>query len=118
MNHTASDFKAEETLTVYAGPGCITVNAKCPGSFRGGTCSISLIPGKFWYVNRVLVDADYRGKGVGSKMLQAAIKAVKEQGGNEIVVEPGGYDADPERQKNFYLRNGFVKKEDYYVYGK
>lgn len=63
-----------------------------------------------WWVARVLVtDPADRGKGLGSQVLQAALRAilVPTAGMARVIVAPGGYDNDQERQRRFYAKNGF-----------
>lgn len=62
-----------------------------------------------WWVARVLVSKPKnRGKGYGSQVLQAALKAVMEKtnGMGRVIVTPGGYD-DDKRKFSFYVKNGF-----------
>jgi GNAT superfamily N-acetyltransferase len=62
-----------------------------------------------WWVARVLVSKPgNRGKGYGSQVLQAALKAVmaRTDGRGRVIVAPGGYDND-NRKFLFYLKNGF-----------
>lgn len=62
-----------------------------------------------WYVSRVMVNLKHRGKKIGSLMLNKIIDEIKSRPdkGN-IVVFPGGYSEDLEKQMNFYKKNGFV----------
>jgi len=62
-----------------------------------------------WWVARVLVSKpEDRGKGYGSQVLQAALKAIMEKTGGvgRVIVAPGGYDND-DRKFTFYVKNGF-----------
>jgi GNAT superfamily N-acetyltransferase len=62
----------------------------------------------FWWISRVNVPEGLRGKGIGSKLLQEALKEMKKcPASKAIIVYPGGYDSDPEKQANFYVKNGF-----------
>ena len=66
-----------------------------------------------WYVSRVIVKEDQRGKGIGSKLLNMLIDEIKSRPGTgPIIVTPGGYNADAKKQMNFYKKNGFVKVKD------
>jgi len=62
-----------------------------------------------WYVSRVMVREKYRGTGIGTKMLKSLIVEIKSRPdkGN-IIVFPGGYDGDTEKQNAFYKKNGFI----------
>lgn len=71
-----------------------------------------------WWVSRVLVrKPENRGKGYGSLVLRAALKAVMEKTGGmgRVIVAPGGYDND-DRKFSFYVKNGFkqVTKDGLY----
>lgn len=68
-----------------------------------------------WWVARVLVsDPADRGKGLGSLVLQAALKAVlvPTSGMAHVIVAPGGYENGHERQRRFYKKNGFCMVDD------
>ncbi len=66
-------------------------------------------PVKAWLLNRVVVTPErFRGNGLGSKALQGLLeKLSKETSCQVLIVTPGGYNADPNEQENFYLKNGF-----------
>lgn len=61
-----------------------------------------------WWISRVNVQGVEKGKGTGSKLLQKAIESVLSYGPADIIVAPGGYNEDKEKQFNFYKKNGFV----------
>ena len=68
--------------------------------------------GDIWHISRVNVHRAVRGQGLGSKMLQRIIHEVKlHEVKCNIIVHPGGYNEDPERQFAFYKKNGFVERE-------
>jgi ribosomal protein S18 acetylase RimI-like enzyme len=69
--------------------------------------------GPYWYLNRAKVHNQYQGQGIGSALLKLVIDSIQELGGSVLVVEPGGYDSDPVRQRNFYLKNGFKESQRY-----
>lgn len=79
---------------------------------------MSMIRPMEFFVNRVLVHRESdRGKGFGSRALQAVITEAMERTKYKarIVVTPGGYvvtDSDKRRQVRFYKRNGFVKTKE------
>lgn len=65
-----------------------------------------------WYVSRVMVRENHRGKGVGSKLLNMMIEEIKSRPDKgDIIVTPGGYDGDTKRQFDFYKKNGFVETD-------
>jgi hypothetical protein len=76
----------------------------------GGKVSIAsidnLMDGR-WWISRVNIQGAKKGKGLGSKLLQTAIKEVLSFGETEIIVAPGGYTNNIEKQINFYKKNGF-----------
>ncbi len=87
------------------------VNVYYKENFSLGVCEISNINNCEWYINRVNIpDVLGKGKGVGSKILQIAIKEIiKKYDPKSIYVTPGGYGADSKKQFNFYKKNGFIE---------
>lgn len=86
------------------------VHADGPGHGRG-TCEASSLGGPDqWYVNRALVQGqgNVRGLGIGSRLLSAVKTKAKEMGATRLLVTPGGYGEDPDKQAHFYEKNGFV----------
>ena len=94
----------------------------------GGTLHVSLSPVRIaildstayaggLYLNRVNVPKDYRGRGIGSALLEAFKESSRRAGHRHVVVEPGGYaDADQERRVRWYEKHGFVRqKEGFYL---
>lgn len=61
-----------------------------------------------WWISRVNVQGIERGQGVGSKLLNKLIEEILFYGETNIVVAPGGYNEDSDKQFNFYRKNGFV----------
>lgn len=70
-----------------------------------GSCDMIKI-GDDWLVTRVIVKGP-RGKGIGTKLLQAALQEALRLGAKRVIVAPGGYEGDTERQVRFYTNNGF-----------
>ncbi len=72
-----------------------------------------------WYISRINVIKKQRGMGIGSKLLSALINEIKSRSdkGN-IIVFPGGYNEDSDKQFSFYKRNGFIdgNKEGMLIY--
>ena len=63
-------------------------------------------------MNRALVQGpNTRSQGLGSRLLQAALKVAADQGARRVLVTPGGYGEDPESQARFYVKNGFAVTE-------
>ena len=93
---------------------------KCNVS-RENICAYILIDGKLctadcnpsfeeensWYVSRVFVHESFRCRGIGKLLLEKMFEEVKNVGGSKIIVYPGGYSVDEDRQINFYKQNGF-----------
>lgn len=91
------------------------VSALYRGSLRqAGVASIDNVGDGSWWVSRVLISTrEVRRQGIGSELLQRAIKEVlKYDPKARIIVEPGGYDMDTQSQTNFYKKNGFVDIPD------
>lgn len=62
-----------------------------------------------WWITRALVQPkECCNHGIGSTMLQMLIKELKKYGTKKILVTPGGYNQETERQFHFYEKNGFV----------
>jgi GNAT superfamily N-acetyltransferase len=62
-----------------------------------------------WWITRALVQPKKCcNQGIGSIMLQMLIKELKKYGAKKILVTPGGYDQETEKQFRFYEKNGFV----------
>lgn len=94
------------------------VSASVVHGYKRSTAEADEIgPGR-WYLPRVFVQEEHRGQGLGSKLLQALLHACAEQGAKIVEVAPGGYNVDPVRQRNFYLKNGFkeTKAPDLLIY--
>jgi GNAT superfamily N-acetyltransferase len=66
-----------------------------------------------WYINRIKVANKLQGQGIGGQILERLKEEVAKQGCQVLIVEPGGYDGDTERQWSFYVKHGFVKVEDH-----
>jgi GNAT superfamily N-acetyltransferase len=99
------------SIKVHAGEnGVTTLWMGPPGSMDRGTCDLVRF-GEAWWVTRCLVQgadsAVLRGRGIGSRLLQAALVKAAIQGAQAVYVAPGGYDGDEERQRGFYANNGF-----------
>lgn len=89
---------------------------------RLGTVSADLIPTDVfdrsllplgacvWWIGRCLVtNIERRGQGIGSMLiqrLQAVVSGLRDN--RMIVVSPGGYGVDPEKQYEFYRKHGFI----------
>jgi hypothetical protein len=81
-----------------------------------GVVSIDLVVGDdeygndgvFWWVARAVVNPpSRRGCGIGTIMLKRALQEIAKSQHKRVQVMPSGYGADPVKQMNFYLKNGF-----------
>lgn len=64
--------------------------------------------GNEWWVNRVLVQpASARCMGLGGQLLEKLKETVAQVGGTSLLVTPGGYSDEWERQHKFYRSHGF-----------
>lgn len=62
-----------------------------------------------WYISRVKVHDLHQGRGIGSKLLKSLIEEIKAKNSSDfVIVTPGGYDGNTEKQFAFYKKNGFV----------
>lgn len=94
----------------------VTVFRTSENSNHSSTASANFV-GNYWFINRVLVNPkSHRGQGIGSQLLQTLIKEIKKINDIKIIVTPGGYENDQERQNNFYTKNGFVEEEDCFTH--
>jgi hypothetical protein len=96
-----------EAIHVSKTPTSVSASFVTDGKLS--VASIDFLEGGRWWISRVNVQGAERGKGIGSQLLQKAIEEVLSFDPTEIIVAPGGYGEEPERQINFYKKNGFVK---------
>lgn len=75
---------------------------------RNSIASADEVEPGVWWVCRVRVADAYQGQGVGSRLVAAMLTECTKHGARLVKVTPGGYGADPRRQKAFYARCGFV----------
>jgi len=64
-------------------------------------------------INELIVSKDYRGKGVGRKLVEQAVQIARQRGMDEIEV---GTEEENIKARNFYVKNGFDK--EYILLGK
>jgi ribosomal protein S18 acetylase RimI-like enzyme len=67
----------------------------------------------------IVVDPNFQGKGIGSKLLDFLEEGVREEGGRMILADTSTI-PQYEKTKNFYLQNGFqevARIPDYYYPG-
>ena len=83
-----------------------------------GVVEASRMNDAVWYLNRAVIRAESdRGKGIGSQLLIELMKKLKEQPDcRRLIVTPGGYGMNPDKQFHFYLKNGFKKHKEGYLY--
>jgi ribosomal protein S18 acetylase RimI-like enzyme len=64
-------------------------------------------PGE-WYLNRAIIPAECRGRGLGTQLLKRLLEVLSaKENFVHVIVEPGGYGADINKQRRFYTKNGF-----------
>lgn len=100
-----------DTFTAYASPEAVSIVASGVPFIRAVAEASNMGLGT-WYVNRVLVEADHRGKGIGGRLLEALKTECAKLGCAQLLVEPGGYGQPITRQRRFYRAHGFVKKKN------
>ena len=71
------------------------------------TASASHIGDKKWWVNRVFVSEELRGRGFGKGLLLEVLDLIRAQGGSVVHVCPGGYNIPQKQQFAFYRACGF-----------
>ncbi len=92
-----------EYCSVYFVDGCVSE----------GVAEASKISNTDWFVNRVFIRNPLgRGRGLGSRLIKELQSLVASRGCKKLIVTPGGYNSDPEKQINFYRKNGFEGKEE------
>lgn len=70
-----------------------------PGIFYKSAC---------WWIARAFVHETKRGKGIGSAMLLTLLAEISGMSSDPVVVAPGGYSDDIDRQRKFYISAGFL----------
>lgn len=103
----------------------LSIISKHDGLPRGGVVNADLyyrdavfgdlkLDGFTWYIARALVPDNLRGTGVGSCLISTMLRYMREEMKNadHVMVSPGGYSGDIDRQVNFYKKNGFKEIEN------
>ena len=93
---------------------CISVSFTFETERRPCVAEASIFPFETgaWYLNRVLVPIPaLRNQGVGSYLLVLLKTVLTQRQATCLIVEPGGYGADPDAQIRFYRRNGFRRSK-------
>lgn len=68
-----------------------------------------------WWISRVVVNPpNRRNEGIGGKLLEHLKEVIKKRGGETLLVTPGGYGEETERQVRFYRSHGFNNSCDSY----
>jgi GNAT superfamily N-acetyltransferase len=88
---------------------CSVYADKTNGTSVAGTEAWSRSQNK-WVIGEIWVQPNERNRGIGTKLLNKLICAIKKQGGKEIFVIPGGFhDSNPKGLIRFYTRFGFKR---------
>ncbi len=66
-------------------------------------------------ISHLVVDKDYRGKGIGTKLIKELEKRAKKRGSSWIFLYGPTFD---EQTIKFYEKRGYNKGKSYYEYGK
>ena len=94
-------------MNIVTAPAHVSVFERHEGELKSSLAEADEFEPGHWWIARVFIQVSHRGQGLGSKLLQTLIESCAEQGARFIEVSPGGYDADPVRQRAFYAQNGF-----------
>jgi GNAT superfamily N-acetyltransferase len=102
----------EKDMIVISKKDEVSISHKLPNSIRASVVNIDYHTSMgFWWVSRMLIgDEKLRRKGIGSFLLQKAVKEVLRHDPTAIIiVEPGGsYGTREDIQIKFYMKNGFI----------
>jgi GNAT superfamily N-acetyltransferase len=94
-------------MVVNESANCCTASYWTEDLSIRGTAEASMLE-NVWWVNRVVVNPpSARGHGLGSQLIEALKAAVLKMGGKELMVCPGGYAGNVNKQKRFYKHHGF-----------
>jgi len=79
---------------------------------------ISRLKDNQWYFNRLLVPESLRNKGYATQLLKKLLAIVKEKD-IELILEINPYgDLNFEQLEKLYLKHGFVKHEEHFIFNK
>ncbi|MHC4864623.1 MAG: GNAT family N-acetyltransferase [Planctomycetota bacterium] len=79
-----------------------------PHWYYKATASASNL-GDHWWIDRVFVSEELRGRGFGKGLLTEVLDTLKAHGGSLVKVCPGGYNTPFREQAAFYRACGFEK---------
>jgi GNAT superfamily N-acetyltransferase len=99
------DPSIECYLATYAG----SVVGGCAVSFCIGYPSGRNPSGKFAYLFNMYVEPEYRGKGIATLLLKHITQLCREKGVEKMTLH------DTKMSKGIYIKEGFVKSENYYT---
>ena len=79
------------------------------------TCAYLALDDGSWYLNRLVIKPNYRGQGLGPKLLDRLKEVFAERviehpdwpQCSRLLVEPGGYGSDVDELHKFYKSQGF-----------
>lgn len=113
-----TSVKGPDDLSFFVGGdriSTVSVTAFVQGPLLSTGCAEASLMGDHWYLNRLVVKPSYRGKKIGTALLERLLSELETRGGLPVIVEPGGYGSDVEELRSFYQRFGFEEKESYLV---
>ncbi len=70
------------------------------------TLSIEDSSARLWFVSNVAVHPDYRGQGIGRRLMEAALEAVRQRGGRQVLLQVR---TDNEPAQRLYRGLGFTR---------
>lgn len=78
-------------------------------------CPMVIFMGKKFWIEDVVTDEDYRGRGIAERLMEMAIQVAKEEGAKNINLTSK---AAREAAHRLYLKLGFVIRDDTVVFRK
>ena len=105
------DPLSEPDIYLIATPSYVSASLT-HGPMRRSVAEADEVEPGIWWVCRVVIHKDHRGKGIGKALVAAMKAACAERGAEVLQVAPGGYDQDTARQWGFYRACGFKDTEE------
>lgn len=70
-----------------------------------GAAKVLRMPGQGWYLMSLVVEPEFRGQGIGTRLME---KILAGSGRPIYLLASGEFGGDVERLKEFYARFGFI----------
>ena len=74
-------------------------------SVAHGAAKVLRMPGQGWYLMSLVVEPEFRGRGIGTRLME---KILAGSGRPIYLLVSGEFGSDVERLKEFYSRFGFI----------